>query len=362
MQMLRFMIMVCLTVGTQFGAARGEMLVVIDSIIMSAECADFLSDSANGFYINGMHISDDAVYATCNQGIIAKYQGEERWRLIAGRDEYLAVWENRMMAAGQYGQFHPSRIWKMPSGELGVFDYWLICRYYALDPNAPPKKRLHPIEDFDKNSIVETFNVSKDIILCGLYSIYHNSMVGILNPDLTGYRRIFDIPTKLRHDLDSMGADYNPQAALNPNDSTFWVAFEYYKMLYIIDKKGHLLDSVPIVHPDFVLPQPPASRIKSEAVFQDWYSKCASISSLQFAPPGYFLLRFFGPRKHKDDPTSSPPYLLCWDTNAKPIDLAVNPEWQISQVQPDGTIPFVAYDRENGVVKRAVIYLTRIMP
>lgn len=362
MQKSKLVIIVCITAFTLFRAAHGETLAVTDSMIISAQNADFLSDSANAFAINGIYVSDDIVYAACNQGIIAGYRGNGRWRVVAGSEEYLAVWKDKMSAAGQYGHFHPSKIWKMPSGELGIFDYWLICRFYALNPDAPPRQRLRPLKNFDENSIVETFNVGKDIILCGLYSIYHNSMIGILNTDLAGYRRIFDIPTQLRRDLDSMGADYNPQAALNPKDGTFWVAFDNYNVIYIVDRKGKVVDSVSIIHPDFVLPRPPASRIKSEAVFQDWYSKCASIYSLQYATPGYFLLRFTGPRKIEADPKSRSAFLLCWNADAKPVDLAVNPEWILSQVQADGTIPFVAYDRKNGVVTRAVIYLTRIMP
>jgi len=267
-----------------------------------------------------------------------------------------------MTAAGEYNRFHPSKIWEMPSGELGIYDSWLISNFYFLNPAAPPKHRLHPLKYPDEKSIVVRFNLGKDILLCGLYSIYHNRMIGIMNPDLSEYHRIFDIPVKLRHDLDSMGADYYPLAAFNPIDSAIWVAFENYNMLYIVNKQGDLLDSVRITHPDFVLPQPPASRIKSWAVFNDWSSKCASISSLQFVPPGYFLLKYFGPRKNKEDPSSRPQHLLCWNSKGEPVDLAINPEWQLTQVQADGTIPFVAYEREGGVMKKAIIYLTRIMP
>jgi hypothetical protein len=360
MRMLKKAIAVCFLISVLYGASRCETLTVVDSMVISPQNTDFFPDSADGFRIAGILISGDTVYAACDQGIIAKNRGEVQWRMVAGREEYMAVWGDKITAAGEYGQYRPQKIWKMPSGELGIFDSWLICRFYSLDPGAPPGKWLSPLTYPDEESIIERFDGGKDILLCGLYSIHHNRMIGIMNPDLSGYRRIFDIPPRLRHDLDSMGADYYPHAAFNPNDSTFWVAFENYNILYIVDRKGDVLDSVRITHPDFVLPQPPASRIKSWAVFQDWDSKCASIYSLQFAEPGYFLLLFSGPGKSQGDRTNRSRHLLCWNTNGKPIDLAVNPEWVIIQTQADGIIPFVAYEREGGVVKRAIIYLTRI--
>lgn len=362
MRILTSVIAACLVTGVMCMAAHGESLVVTDSVFISEQNADFAFGDTTGFQIGGVYMTDSTIYAACNLGIVACLRAENQWHMIAGREEYVAAWGDGISEVQkENGKFHPSRIWKMPSGELGIYDDW-VCRFYSVVPGAPPTKRLRLIKSPDENSIIESTNAQDNMLLCGLYSIHHDRMVDLANPDLSGYRRIFAIPPQLRHDLDSMGADYYPEAAFNPSDSTIWVAFRHYNMIYIINPKGDVLDSVSIDDPHFVLPRPPVSRIKSTAVYHDWISKCASVYSLQFVPPMYFLLQFFGPGKWTEDGANRPLHLLFWNGHGESVDIKVNPEWKITQVQSDGCLPFVAYERKERVVTKATIYLARIAP
>jgi hypothetical protein len=349
-----------LLAGMLIAVAHCETLAVIDSMIISAQNADFPHDSTIGFYITEIYKTDDAIYVICDQNIIARYGKEDRWHIVAGREEYLAFLGDKISPAQkESAKFYPSQIWKLPSGELGLYDLW-AGRVYSLSPSAPQGKRLGLLKECDEDLAISAINVQRDILLGGFYFSPHNRMVCLLTSEFSKCRRICELPAGLRHYLDSVGADYYPIPALDPNDSTIWVSFRHYNVIYIANLKGGVMDSVLINGNDFILPQPPASRIHSRAVSDDWYSKCSSIFSFQFVPPGYFLLQYSSPGKHITD--TRPVHTLCWNSNHELVNLAINSRWRLKQVQSDGCLPFVAYDYEERVVTKAVIYLTRIMP
>ncbi|MBN1212684.1 MAG: hypothetical protein JXA92_08915 [candidate division Zixibacteria bacterium] len=132
-------------------------------------------------------------------------------------------------------------------------------------------------------------------------------------------------PPKLARKLDSVYINIPIIIpAFNPFDSTFWLAFWGYDFAYIINKKGKLIDSLPFSSPDYIAPQPPVSRMKSQAVNMDWLSKWTPLRVFKYVPPGYFVLQF---KKSRDivEVDTLPLYgTLMWTADRKPVKLELD--------------------------------------
>jgi hypothetical protein len=102
--------------------------------------------------------------------------------------------------------------------------------------------------------------------------------------------------------------------------------------------------------------------MKSQAVFDDWYSKCTPVRSFWFVVPGYLLLQYrIGWGKLEAD--SIPLHTtLAWTADRRPVDLEVDKSWQLVGVESDGRVIFVEYLVEENKCKEAVLHVTRIEP
>ena len=344
-------------------ACISESLVIYDSLVISETNADFSFKTTNNIEINGICISDTITLVASSQGIIVKFPNDQNWRQLVTCEEYADNWHDNITRAEQENAlYRPKNIWEASrAGEFMVFDD--RCeRFYSLDITESLNEQFHILKRPHEKSMIENIDVSRHLILCGLYPLNHKHQVGVLKPDFSGYRSIFDIPRQVRHNLDSMGAEYYPSPVFNLVNSTIWVAFRHYNRIYIIDLDGRIQDSVRIDDPRFVVPQPPASRIKSPAVHDDWYSKCSSVYSLQYVAPGYLFLQFYGTGLRTDGGSRRSVYSLLWTAEGESVEFEINPRWKTVDIQSGRCLPFVTYNYEDSVFKCATVYLTRIEP
>ncbi|MEW5994860.1 MAG: hypothetical protein AB1744_10755, partial [Candidatus Zixiibacteriota bacterium] len=147
-----------------------------------------------------------------------------------------------------------------------------------------------------------------------------------------------------------------------PIDNTIWLAFEYYNQVYIIDTAGQVLDSVAIKTADFRLPQPPVSRLKSNAVFQDWLSKCTPVRSFNYVAPNRFVLQYETGLEKSGLGSRQFYATVLWTADRNEVVLDVDETWRLVGVHPDGRVVFVQDRLEENKPRTAVIYIARIEP
>jgi hypothetical protein len=338
-----------------------ESLVTIDSLIFSPE--SIALKSRESIEVNGCHISGDTVYATTNVGIFAKYTNGGDWVRIFDCSEYGENWrEDRENAQKENKIYNPGLMWYDKIKDR----YVIIDKYsqslFVINNQMSKAGTLQVQRQLDKNSYFNNFCPQEDFFLFGLESGIYDYSVGVVNSDFSDYRRIFKRDPALSQILDSLGADFYPIVAFNERDRRIWVALRHYDIIYIISKRGEIVDSIRIAADDFQLPQPPRSRINSEAVFKDWASRCSTVRGLFYVSPGYLLLQYFtkylqsGIANVRLSPT------LCWTAKGEPVEIEVDKLWRLVQAQPDGRVVFARYIYENDAYVKTIVYITRIEP
>lgn len=176
------------------------------------------------------------------------------------------------------------------------------------------------------------------------------------------FKRIFKYPPLLDRKLDSVSINYPiSYPAFNPADSTFWLAFRGYDYIYIINKKGKLLDSLPFSSSDYIAPKPPISKLHSQAVYRDWLSKWTPVKVFKYVPPGYFILQFLTGWEIIGVDTIPLHGTQMWTSERKPAELDIDKHWQLAGVQSDGRVIFAHYQVEEGCRKIA-LHVARIVP
>ncbi len=342
---------------------NGESLKIIDEMTMPVDEATYSGNKHGRLQISGVLLEGDSAFATAKSGVLAKFSNEESWRRILDCEPYgNNWWEDYETAQKRNALFGPWSLWQIAGiHEIVVFDAH-IGSLYSIDlqnrNNVTAKLWKSPDEKFS----IFTVAVYNGLILYGLSSGYHDTILAVSGPDISDFHMVFECPGTLKRKLDSVWADPNCRPAFNPVESSIWLAFMFYDYIYIVDMNGNLLDSVQITDPDFRLPQPPRSRMHSNAVFQDWFSKCTPVSAFRYVPPGYFLLQFrIGWRRLEADSIQLFSTLV-WTADRQPVELEVDKDWRIVGVQPDGRVIFAHYLMKDNKAKEIILHVTRIEP
>ncbi|MEW5994868.1 MAG: hypothetical protein AB1744_10800 [Candidatus Zixiibacteriota bacterium] len=346
--------------------SHGESLIVVDEETLALAKADCeRMEGYRGRQI-GAYLEEDLALVGTVTGIYAKFSRQDLWmKVIDCEPRGNNWWEDYERAKKKNVLFHPVHFWRARQSEdVLVFDKWMSS-VYAINLRHQNSIEVKLRKDFEKKmgkTIVESVRIWDDLVFFDIVSDFHDSILAVSPIDLSDFRMVFECPPALKRKLDSVGAGHTCRPAFNPIDSTIWLAFVFYNYIYLVDMDGRLLDSVEITDPNFRLPQPPRSRMHSNAVYLDWLSKCTPVTSFRYVPPGYFLLRYRSGWERLDV-DSLPLYsTVVWTTDRKPVELSVDKSWELVGVQPDGRVIFANYLIEDNKTKEIVLSIARIEP
>lgn len=343
--------------------SHGESVNIIDEITLPADKATYGGKEHERLRVSGVYLEGDTIFAATNAGLLAKFSSEQPWeKILDCEDRGNNWWEDYKTAKKKNALFEPRYFWRITGvDEIVVFDSY-ISSPYTIDLQNRNNIKARLWKDPDEKSSIKAVSIYNDLILYGISSGYHDSILAVSRTDLSDYHRVFEYPPALKKRFDSVWADPNCIPAFNPIDSTIWLAFMFYNYIYLVDMNGRLLDSVHIYASDFRVPQPPRSRMKSDAVFRDWLSKCTPVRSFRYVPTGYFLLQYRSGWRKLEADSIRLFSTLAWMSDRRPVELAVDKDWQLVGVQPDGRVIFAEYLIEDNKLKETVLYVTRIEP
>jgi len=343
--------------------SHGESLKIIDEMTVPVDETTYSSKKHGRLQISRVHLEGDSAFAATKSGVLAKFSNEESWRRILDCEPYgNNWWEDYETAKKKNVLFGPWSLWRIAGiHELVVFDTYLGSLYsinLQNRNNVTAKLWKSPGEKFSISRVA----VYNGLILYSLSSGYHDTILAVSGPDTSDFHMVFECPPTLKRKLDSIWADPYCSPAFNPIDSSIWLAFDYYDYIYIVDFNGKLLDSIALDAFDFRLPQSPLSRMKSQAVFDDWYSKCTPVRSFWYVPSGHFLLQYRSGWEKLEADSIPRHSTLAWTADRRPVDLAVDKSWQLVGVESDGRVIFAEYLVEDNKCKEVILHVTRIEP
>lgn len=317
------------------------------------------------FPISALLIDDDTLISCSTDGIWAKSGNTQSWKIIIeniSHDDIYDFMDDCREEKELWSLYSPTDIFKYQnSGEIIVFEG--ACNY--LVEIKANEEGVYFAQKWQKsfNNINYHQICFQDDMFVGTRSYSDEKLLVYGNISQKGtFKRIFKYPPLLDRKLDSVTIN-RPYSypAFNPADSTFWLAFWGYDYIYIINKKGVLLDSLAFSSPDYIAPQPPVSRLKSQAVHKDWLSKWTPVKVFKYVPPGYFILQFLKGRENIGVDTIPLHGTIMWTSDRKPVKLALDPHWQLAGVQPDGRVIFANYAIEDEQCK-IELHVARIVP
>lgn len=257
----------------------------------------------------------------------------------------------------------PKGLWRIEDGNnSSVLVYERYCSALRrLNATNTEETFLEPWGSKSDEEWIERVNVQGNLALCGLFRKKGRPSVLLQWAGQTDSRSVFYCPDRLAHSLDSVGLSNASFCipALNPHDSLLWLAIIGHSHVYMVTMKGELRDSMSINQVDYRLPPRLRSRIRSDAVIEDWLAQWAYITAFSYAPPGYFIMQYTVKRGTDSLPAQFS--TRVWDTQKQVVKLDVNPYWRIAGVQSDGRILFATRESDS-TGSRSVIYVTRIEP
>ena len=348
--------------------SQGETLKIVDVMILSPDNAPYTGKKDWRPFVTGVYLAGDTTFVTGNVGLLAKFSSEQPWRKILRIEPWgNNWWEDNKKARKKNVLFSVGGLWRIPGADrIAVFDTYIDATY-TINLQDPDNVRVRFWKRPDDKSSVYTVSIYNDLIFYGINSGFHDSILAISHLDMSDYHRVFECPPALKRKLDSVWTDPYCRPAFNPIDSTIWLAFTHYNYIYLVDMNGNLLDSVQITDPNFRLPQPPRSRMHSNAVFRDWLSKCTPVRSFWYVPhakahlrPGYFLLQYRSGWRMMEADSIRLFSTLAWTASRQPVELDVDEDWRIVGVQPDGRVIFGHFLIKDNKVKEYVLSVARI--
>jgi hypothetical protein len=261
----------------------------------------------------------------------------------------------------------PSGLWQYAAAEgseILVFDGF-CNRLYCLRESTDGTSFLTKCDKRKGDDMFDEAELQNGVVLSGLWLRPGKETVVIQRLADGDYRRVFRYPQGLARWRDSIGIGlgYVPfcDPALNPHDSTLWLAIQGYNFIYVTDMDGNLLDSVPITLPDFRMPPPLKSRMKSGAVVDEWGSQWTSTTRFSYVSPGYFLMQYITGQVDCGAKERSRFTTVVWDAKRQLVPLSIDPLWRVAGVQDDGRVIFVAPEADSSGCKETLI-VGRIEP
>lgn len=308
----------------------------------------------------------DSVLFLSTDGLYLQGSSEQGWkRLIDCTSEFeqvpFSVCQNDRLTRLIY----PEGMWRhAATGGYEILIYEGFCnRLYRLRESNDSTFFLTKCDQRKGDDQFGVTSVQDGTILSTLWGNDTKEKIVIQRIDGGHYRRRFRCSENLVRWRDSVDLDHSSLGipAINPVDSALWLAIDGYPYVYVIDLDGELRDSVPITNPDYKQPQPIRSRMKSDAVVDEWFAQWTPIWFFSYVPPGYFIMQYkigtdtcAGRQQNKFA-------TIVWNTNKRIIPLSVDPHWHIAGVQDDGRIIFVAPEADSSGCKETII-VTRIEP
>lgn len=338
-----------------------ETLTVIDEI----------SHVESSVPIGAVLLGGDSIMYVSLSGLFARFDGPQSWRRIIDCVPHTETVPFSVCYRYELERLiYPEGLWRV-SGEDG--DEILVLegfcsRLYSLQihdgrQSHPRIWRKKTRKDHSQDYF-DNVNIQGNLILSALGHFASDKAVALQYTNKPDYKRVFDYPEALTHHLDSIGwteSDRFCIPAFNPKDSTIWLAIYAYDYLYIIDMKGQLLDSLQISAPDYRVPPPIKSRIKSNAVFDEWLSHWTLLQTFSYVPPGYFLMQYHvGSEKYGK--TMRWLYsTVVWDADRRPVPLEIDKHWLLVGVNDDGRMIFGHREIQADTL-RVVLTIARIEP
>ncbi len=350
-----FSLIFLLPIAGAVSRAQGDTLTVITEF--TYQIVDL---EACGIPSSAVLLGDDSIMFISGKGLFVGSGSAPSWKEVIGcvpleESVPFSVCGNRELDR----IIRPRGLWRV-SGRNGdeVLVLDRFCgQFYSIrydDDGHAFARRWRQQKGQDS---FDEVNIQDNMILAGLCRFSSKKAVAIQYADKPGYRRLFDVPAGLTRRLDSLQWSIGYSLgipALNPGDSTLWLAITTYDYIYIIDLDGRLVDSLHIDAPDYLLPPPLKSRVKSNAVYFEWARQWTPISSFAYSSPGYFLLQYYH-RTITEEGTSKGFFhysTLAWDTAGRPMQIDIGSRWRLAGVHADGRVvyahPVDPDDRDKG--------------
>jgi hypothetical protein len=259
----------------------------------------------------------------------------------------------------------PSGMWQVSvagESQIVIFDQF-YGRLLRLTRANDGRMFLTKCDQRKGDDLFAESNVQDGTILSVLWGNNTKKKVVIQRINGREYRKVFRCSDKLVRLRDSVGL-YNMTfgaPAINPQDSSLWLAIEGYPYVYIIDMDGELRDSVPISNGDYRRPQPEKSRMKSDAVVDEWFSHWTPITSFLYVSPGHFIMQYRTGVEACQGERLNRYSTVAWNTKKQIIPLRVDPLWRLAGVDSDGRVIFVTPTSDSSGCKETLV-VTRIEP
>lgn len=340
----------------------GETLTVIEEL-------SYTTDSVGwSIPFGALLLGGDSVMFVSQSGLFARFDSSQSWRKIIDCVPYMEPVPFSVCNRKELERLIiPEGLWRVSGKD--VDEILVLERYcgrsYLLQFRDDGRSYMKP---WRKKRVghdhYQHVNVQGDLMLCALGRFASDKAVALQHTDKSDYRRVFDYPEALTHHLDSVGwTEGNPFCipALNPKDSTLWLAVWAHDYLYITDMKGRTLDSLHISAPDYRVPPPIKSRIRSNAVSQEWMSHWTPLRSFAYVPPRYFLLQYCVGFEEHSKGIRALYSTVVWDADRRPVPLEVNRYWRLTGVHDDGRLIF-GHREAQGDTYRTVLTIARIGP
>jgi len=338
------------------GNSRAETLKILERHVPDRdfEISNVLQTATDTF----MFTTESGLYrwskiSGVNQQILHRYSADEDVPFSVCHTERL----NRLIT--------PFGLWEVRSHEGNrILFYEEFCgRLYAYTRDDGESCYLKKLEKRQEDDYYDDIQIQQGVVLYVLWDSKDEKSIALEWLNSGKYRRLFRCPPKLAQWRDSIGLSHTPfcKPAFNPLDSTLWLAIEGYNYIYVVDVSGELRDSVAITLPDYRMAPKKRSRMKSDAVVDEWNAQWTYITGFSYVPPGYFLMQYVV--RGESCKGAKVPCLktALWDTKGKLIPLDVDPRWAINGVRDDGKIIFIAPEPDS-LPYRNTILIGRIEP
>ena len=343
-------------------AARTETLTVVERRFHALDSLTYCPSSMSAIRLGG-----DSLMHASYLGVFVQPDSGQPWEKVIDcySDDKEISYSDRCYSHRKLRQLvRPEGLWRVPeTNEIIAFDGY--CDWlYSLHLGAGPDSYVKLWSDRVKDDQFQTVNIQNNLILCGLPRYLGDRALAIQSVHESHYKRAFACSELLAHRLDPVGigtGNHFCYPAFNPHDSTLWLAIYGYDFMYITDMAGHILDSLPVDAPDYIVPPEIRSRIKSAAVSREWLKLWTSVRSLHYAAPGYFLLQYDIGLKEIEGIAFRQHSTLVWKANGEKVPLEISKRWVLAGVEPNGEIIFACLETD-GEQSGIAFYITRIQP
>ncbi len=358
----RLVLLFCMATFSGVLSVQSESLEILETRHLP-----LASDTGSVGFINVLMLGDDTVAAALageNGGVWVQFDRQQPWiRLIGSQPSSDSWWVDCDGRTVFDKLFSPLNLgFLSESQDLLVFDGH-CNQLLTLELNASAPMPAHTWRYMRGEDSMDRVSFQDGYLFTGIYSEQRDMMLSVERlGDAESYRRILPISAELQVRLDSVGLGYTDcMAAMDPASGNIWVAICDYDYILISNPDGVVLDSVCISSSGYVSPQPPKSRVRSQAVWEQWMRSKTYKTAFKYIAPGYFILQYdvsnFTPLSEGTMSVGT----SVWNTDRQSVGLKIDPHWQLAGAHEDGRIVFGRHIIE-GNKRRIELNIVRIEP